>query len=121
MEANFTIDPDGYSGPAAAAEQFCSAGYTCTSNNRYTDATAIAASPITTATGKNIEYVYADGSSGFQIWKEVGSTRILSPDGSDGWAKKLNLNGEGRIILKSTAPSPSPKTAPAKPLMVVSG
>ena len=49
-----------------------------------------------TATGKSIEYVPANGESGFKVWKEVNGERILRANGLDEWAKKLNFDGKGQ-------------------------
>jgi hypothetical protein len=54
-----------------------------------------AAGSVTTPSGKSLEYVYANGSSGFRVWKEVGGNRILRANGLDEWTKALNLNGRG--------------------------
>lgn len=67
-------------------------------NNCYTGSNAAALQAFgttTTALGKNISYVFANGSSGFKVWREVGGTRILAANGLDQWAKALNLNGIG--------------------------
>jgi hypothetical protein len=45
-----------------------------------------------------MEYVFANGSSGFKLWREKGGDgRILSASGlsSDGWQKTLNRSGVG--------------------------
>jgi hypothetical protein len=60
----------------------------------YDDAVAKDVGTVVTPLGKNLEYVYANGSSGFKIWKEVGGNRILQANGLDAWAKQLNLDGK---------------------------
>ena len=49
----------------------------------------------TTASGKQLTFVFANGTSGVKIWREAQGTRILGANGLDHWAKALNLNGVG--------------------------
>lgn len=62
----------------------------------YDDADAMTAGTATTLSGKEVEYVFANGVDGFKIWAEVGGTRVIRADGADEWAKNLNINGRGR-------------------------
>ncbi len=64
-------------------------------NSCYDDTLAKDNGFAATPTGKIIEYVYANGLSGFKVWKEFNGTRILRANGKDEWAKKLNVNGKG--------------------------
>lgn len=59
----------------------------------YDDTDAMTAGVAQTPGGKSIEYVFANGSSGVKVWKEVSGNRILRANGSDSWAKDLNLTG----------------------------
>jgi DNA-binding beta-propeller fold protein YncE len=45
--------------------------------------------------GVTMEYVFANGASGFKIWKEKGGSRILNATGlvANGWQKQLNRAG----------------------------
>lgn len=61
----------------------------------YNNLGAIADNLATTPSGKALEYVFADGNSGFKVWKEQGGNRILRANGLDEWAEALNLNGKG--------------------------
>lgn len=65
-------------------------------NDCYSDDGAKVAGIATTPLGKKLEYVFANGSSGFKVWKEVGHHRILRANGLDEWTKALNLNGKGQ-------------------------
>ncbi len=81
-----------------AATYLCGgAGDSC-----YDDAAAKAAGVAVTPLGKSLEYVFANGSSGFQVWKEVGSTRILRATGLDEWSKRLNESGRGQSATDFT-------------------
>jgi hypothetical protein len=64
-------------------------------NGCYDNATAIAAGVAKTDNGKMLTYVYANGSSGFKVWKDQSSNRILRANGLDQWAQNLNINGKG--------------------------
>lgn len=66
----------------------------------YDDATAMSAGVAVTPLGKSLEYVYSDGSSGFQVWKEQGGSRILKATGLDEWSMELNSDGKS---VSSTA------------------
>ena len=62
----------------------------------YDDQAAISLGVHTTPSDKSLVYVYANGSSGFKVWKEKEGNRILRANGEDEWAKDLNLNGKGQ-------------------------
>ena len=66
------------------------------SQSFYCDSAKMEATQATTPTGKSVAYVYANGSSGFKVWKEVNGERVLRANGGDEWAKKLNINGKGQ-------------------------
>jgi hypothetical protein len=63
--------------------------------NCYSNTDAINAERAKTTSGKNIEYVFATGTSGFKVWKEVSGSRILKANGLDAWQKSLNSGGKG--------------------------
>ena len=72
------------------------AKWNCATTCYYDDSSAIAAGTATTPLGKVIDYAYANGSSGFKVWKEHGGNRVLRANGSDEWAQSLNLDGRGQ-------------------------
>ena len=55
-----------------------------------------------TPSGKVIDYVSANGNSGFMIWREHGGNRILRANGLDEWAMMLNSNGKGQSVTAFT-------------------
>lgn len=59
----------------------------------YDDQIAIAAGVAKTPLGKSLVYVTA--ASGFKVWKDKNSDKILRATGLDEWAMKLNVNGKG--------------------------
>lgn len=64
----------------------------------YTDLVAMNRGTAITPTGKALEYVFANGASGFKVWKEQNGFRILRADGTDEWTKILNTNGKGPTV-----------------------
>ena len=76
--------------------------FTCgdnAANNCYTGINAAALQAdgtTTTALGKNISYIFANGISGFKVWRETNGTRILAANGLDQWSKALDPNGTGQ-------------------------
>lgn len=68
----------------------------------YDDATAKTDGIAVTPLGKDLEYVYANGSSGLKVWKENGGDRVLRANGLDEWAKELNINGKGQSATDYT-------------------
>lgn len=80
----------GTTGTATAAMTCGGAGDGC-----YDDAAAIAAGSITTPSGKSLVYVLA--STGFYVWKDASSSKILRANGMDEWAMKLNIDGKGQM------------------------
>ena len=70
-------------------------------NNCYTGLNAAplqAIGQVTTPGGKNLVYVFANGSSGFKVWKDSGSNKVLRANGIDQWAMTLNVNGRGQTV-----------------------
>jgi len=67
---------------------------TCT-GSCYSDAAATTASAAWGPGGVEMEYVLADGVSGFKIWKELNGSRILNASGIvwNGWQKSLEKSG----------------------------
>ena len=62
-----------------------------------TNAPAVkAAASAQTPSGKILQYVFANGSSGVKVWKEAGGTRILAANGLDQWSMALTLNGRAQ-------------------------
>lgn len=72
-------------------------GDSCYENNE-----AMTLGIATTPSGKALEYVFANGSDGFKIWKEQGGDRILRANGLDEWALELNSSGKGFINTEFT-------------------
>jgi hypothetical protein len=65
------------------------------SGDCYTDSAATTAGEAGGPGGVTMEYVFANGSSGFKIWKEKGGSRILNSTGliANGWQKELTRAG----------------------------
>ena len=45
--------------------------------------------------GKELVYDFANGTSGFKVWSDKDSNKILRANGKDEWAMKTNPNGKG--------------------------
>ncbi len=58
---------------------------------------AIAAGIAVTPSGKSLVYTDVGNGSGFKVWKDASSNKILRANGMDEWAMKLNLNGKGLL------------------------
>ena len=74
-------------------------------NSCYDNSAAKSAGLAVTPGGKTLEYVYANGSSGLQVWKEQGGSRILRANGLDEWAMRLNTSGKGLSSTTFTDPN----------------
>lgn len=61
-------------------------------NSCYTNTLAMIAREAITPTNKHIELI--DNGLGIMVWKEIGGTKILKPNGMDGWLKNLARNGK---------------------------
>ena len=61
--------------------------------------TATSAGYACLSDGEQVDYVYANGSSGFKVWKQHSGTNILQASGrwasSSDWQQTLNANGKG--------------------------
>ena len=74
------------------------AQFTCgtTGNDCYSNPNAVLGASAVTPGGRCLTMIYANGSSGFTVWKDQYSNNILSPNGLDSWSMALNLNGKGQ-------------------------
>ena len=65
-------------------------------NDCYSNVNAVLGASAVTPNGRCLTMLYANGSSGFLVWKDQSSTKILSPNGLDSWSMALNLSGKGK-------------------------
>jgi DNA-binding beta-propeller fold protein YncE len=71
------------------------AGVVACSGDCYADSVATASALAQGPGGVTMEYVFANGSSGFKIWKEKDGSRILNATGlvANGWQKRIERAG----------------------------
>jgi hypothetical protein len=83
------------------------ATFTCgyAGNDCYSNINAVLGASAVTPNGRCLTMLYANGSSGFLVWKDQSSAKILSPTGLDSWSMALNLSGKGRSSTAFSDPN----------------
>ena len=83
------------------------ATFTCgtVDNDCYSNVNAVLGASAVTPNGRCLTMLYANGSSGFLVWKDQSSTKILSPNGLDSWSMALNLSGRGKSTTAFSDPN----------------
>jgi len=83
------------------------ATFTCgySGNDCYSNVNAVFGASAVTPNGRCLTMVYANGTSGFLVWKDQSSSKILSPNGLDSWSMALNLSGRGKSTTAFSDPN----------------